>query len=375
MAKFKGTLSIMMLTGICSFHVMGAEAHAPDLLEDYSGAHIIYKDDTITGPSKIINPFIKSISAHLQKTPSKWDVLSPDLAATSTGIEVTYEKCDPENTRTTDTIIYTIPEDYNGDITINATEDIFRTIGGIYLPGESVPLTIKIINNSGNEYSYLRNSMIISTENYNQYELNVVSDAYGFDSSPILLGHTTKRSGNTAIQALYHCSGTDSLTQMQVRDTNLSPLLMEAGYTKGTEDLGRYYLDFYNQKYELSAEKLEDLPDDVISELFSGTNLREVETCTQISELGYNWFYNRLISVVPDGKKYNDELSSYTIGSYMRKEVSYDSFCLSAFHKIKNGTYSLKTMNIYFNETYMGQAYHDINLNLCVGFKLKQVSP
>ena len=363
-----------LLMPICIFFSATAKTSAGTaaLATDYVGANIIYRDDSVIDSTRFSSPALRTVWSYLRRQTSKWDTSVSNLPSTSEGIEVEYAKHDKSSTRVTDMIIYTIPEGYSGDIMINATEDIFRTIGGIYQPGEQVSLTIRIINNSDNQYAYASDTFIISTENYSQYTLASSSDAYGFDGSPVLLGHTTKRSGNTAIAALYEINSTSDLTQQQIRDTSLSPLLKELGYENGIQDLDLYYLDFYNKKYNLSAKKLEDFPDQVILELFSGENLREVETCTQVAALGYNWFYNRLLSAVPDNQKYSDESTEYTIGSYMRSETSYEDYCQAAFSDIATNTYTLQPIHLHFNKTYMGDAYRDINLNLCIGFQLKQ---
>lgn len=365
----------VLLLCINFFTTIDAYAQDNELIEDIYGANIIYRDDAVKTSGNTFAQFFRNLVINKHKEDSKWDTSVPVLNPTSSGIEVSYEHHNKSYPRKTDMIVYTIPENYEGDININATEDIFRAIGGIYLPGETIPLTFRIINKSNNHYAYKRNSFVIQTENYNQYQLNVTAEAYGFDQSPILLGHTVKRNGNTAIQALYNLPSSSTVTQKQVRDTNLSTMLKEAGYANGSADLGNYYLDFYNQKYALSAAKLEDLPDSVICEMFSGNNLREVETCREVAELGYNWFYNRLLSIIPDSKKISDETNEFTIGNYMRGETDFEAYCEAAFSNIDQDTYTLQPTNIYFNKTFMGGAYQDINLNLCIGFKLKQVKP
>jgi len=367
---------VSFLVLICIFFssTIKLSVKADSVTEEVYGVNFIYLDDAIIKGTRTLNPFLRNVWSSLQRESSKWDTASPALKSTSEGIEVSYEKHDKSSSRAQDMIIYTIPEDYTGDININATEDIFRILGGIYQPGEKVSLTFRVINNSDNFYSYVSDSFTISTENYSKYTLSAASDAYGFDGSPILLGHTTKRSGNSAIQALYDLGSTAEITQKHVRDTSIAPLLIELGYENGSQDLGSYYLDFYNAKYNLTAEKLDDFPDDVILEIFSGENLREVETCPQVAALGYNWFYNRILSAVPDNKDISDYSVEYTIGSYMRGEVHYETYCEAAFAELGTDAYTLQPMYLFFNETYMGGAYRDINLNLCIGFKLKQTS-
>jgi len=374
MNRKKIIVSFSMLVCIFFSSTANISAAAASIVEDVHGANFIYLDDAVIRSARSLNPFLRNVWSSLQRIPSKWDTSSPTMDSTSTGIKVTYEKHDQSSDREKDMLVYTIPEGYTGDITINATEDIFRILGGIYQPGEEVTLTIRIINESDNLYSYVSDSFTIATENYSKYTLSSASDAYGFDGSPILLGHTTKRSGNTAIQALFGLASTTAITQRHICDTSLAPELIELGYKNGTQDLGQYYLDFYNDKYDLSVKKLEDFPDDVILEIFSGENLREVETCPEIAALGYNWFYNRILYAFPDNVEVSDTDTEYTIGSYMRGEVNYESYCEAAFAEIGTETYTLQPLQLYLSEAYMGGAYRDINLNLCIGFKLKQTS-
>jgi len=369
----KMIISILMLTCIFFSSTTKSRASSDYIAEEVHGANFIYLDDAIVGGVRSLNPFLRNVWSILQRVPSKWDTSAPAMEATSEGIEITYEKHDKSSDRVKDMLVYTIPEDYTGDIVINATEDIFRILGGIYQPGEEVTLTIRVINQSGNLYSYVPDSFTVSTENYSKYTLSSASDAYGFDGSPILLGHTTKRSGNSALRALYGLESTADLTQQNVCDTSLAPVLKRLGYENGTQDLGNYYLDFYNDEYDLSAERLEDFPDDIILEIFSGENLREVETCPEIAALGYNWFYNRILYAFPDNIEVSDTGTDYTIGSYMRNEINYESYCEAAFAEIGTDEYTLQPLNLYLSETRMSGAYRDINLNLCVGFKLKQV--
>lgn len=361
---------------ICIFFSSTAKINtaAASITEDVHGANFIYLDDAVVRGARSLNPFLRNVWSSLQRVSSKWDTIPVSIEPTSEGIKVSYEKHDQSSDRPKDMLVYTIPKDYTGDITINATEDIFRILGGIYQPGEEVTLTIRIINESDRLFSYKSGSFTVATENYSKYTLSAATGAFGFDRSPILLGHTTKRSGNTAIQNLYGLSSTAEITQKHVCDTSLAPELIKLGYENGTQDLGQYYLDFYNQKNGLSAKKLEDFPDGVIMEIFSGQNLREVETNPDIASLGYNWFYNRILYAFPDNVTASDINTEYTIGSYMRGEVDYEAYCEAAFAEIGKQAYTLQPLKLYFSENYMGGAYRDINLNLCVGFKLKQTS-
>ena len=68
------------------------------------------------------------------KAVSKWDVKRENLENTTSGIKSEFIK-------ETDTLIYTILEEYDKKgIYINISEDISKITGGKYVPGDSKPL-------------------------------------------------------------------------------------------------------------------------------------------------------------------------------------------------------------------------------------------
>ena len=133
-------------------------------------------------------------------------------------------------------------------------------------------------------------------------------------------------------------------------DETLGKKLEEIGY-KGIEELNKYYLDFYNKKYNLECKNLEDLPANVISEIFNGNNYPIKESNLEIAELGYNYWYNVLFSVLFGDEKYDYKTSNLSaIGSYMRnKELGNDYFTkdLGIINPLSEN--SLTTMNFYIN--------------------------
>ena len=74
------------------------------------------------------------------KALSKWDAKKEDLMNTSSDISVNL---------TGDKIIYTIPENYDGKkIYLNVSQDVAKITNGTYVPGQSKPFSIGIVNNS-----------------------------------------------------------------------------------------------------------------------------------------------------------------------------------------------------------------------------------
>ena len=214
--------------------------------------------------------------------------------------------------------VYTIPENYEGDIRI--VSGIFDALAASdgYVPADGVEVRLKIINNSSNVYHYKEDSFILSTEDLEEYELEQVKDAVGFNNEPIYLPFAPNRTGNTALQALYNVTSTAKIKSNMVTDEALSLELQEKGY-KDVSELDKYYLDFYNNKYDLTAEVLEDLPYKVIAELFNGNSFSVKETNNIVASLGYDYWYNKLFSFSFLNQDCNDENSEfYSIGSYMR---------------------------------------------------------
>ena len=108
-------------------------------------------------------------------------------------------------------------------------------------------------------------------------------------------------------------------------DSEIDKVIDKNKYPNGVLDLNKYYLDFYNNKYQTNATTLEDLPDKAISELFNGNYTKSFkETNKEVIELAYNYLYNKLIAFTFDQENINDDNSeNFSVGSYMRKEASY----------------------------------------------------
>ena len=154
-------------------------------------------------------------------------------------------------------------------------------------------------------------------------------------------------------------------------DETLGKKLEETGY-KGIEELNKYYLDFYNKKYNLECKNLEDLPANVISEIFNGNNYPIKESNLEIAELGYNYWYNILFSVLFGDEKYDYKTSNLSaIGSYMRnKELGNDYFTkdLGIINPLSENI--LTTMNFYINGPYTTNAYMNYEFGAYMEFQL-----
>ena len=89
---------------------------------------------------------------------SNWDVQREEFKKLTDGIK-------PDSSKEELKLIYTIPEDFDGDkIYINASKELLDIIEGLYVPGQSSdPFTIEIINKSKYTYNYVNNSFKLNT--------------------------------------------------------------------------------------------------------------------------------------------------------------------------------------------------------------------
>lgn len=372
---------------------------------------------------------------------SIWDVERNDYNTTTDKISVTY---DEENY----TMIYTIPQNYSGkEIYFNVTEDIETILAGTYVPGENAPFKIRVINNSDYEYHYVNDSLTIDTldldyefaELYNQLGEGVwnyydngnhgiyVKGAYGFDGNLLVGSYSIRRTGNSALAFLYtraegyrngeynNCKvydeytnsylikGTDRYCTPLLTDEVLGQELINQGYVNGIKDLHLYYLDYYNNKLDedpsndTNYTKLEDLPvQTIIGNSFSyggilgGNKFNMYETNPEVNALGYNWFYNRGLSVFPltdasgnptlnvdcfyGSCTYYDTDSNYTIGSYMRGEntVFEEVFRIDLGTVSANSQNDLREFMMAISGENVVNAHQMMNFGYMMSFSLEQ---
>lgn len=310
-----------------------------------------------------------------------WATTITDIVPTTEGItSVVNEE--------TNKITYTIPAGFAGDIHINAVQDVLEALAGLYVPGDSAPFSIEIVNESEHTYQYVEGSFKASTEDLTPYIeqglTQQVGDAVGFDGSPIAWNYAINRTANKAIQALYGVNGTAKVTPEMLTDEQLGKKLVEKGYTEGIADLAQYYLDFYNETNGTDAQCLMDFEDKVLMQILDGNrydigknppNERVlVETNKEIAEMGYNLFYNKALFIVPEGVK-DPERQHYAVGSYMRGENDgYESYCQEAFGDIQTGdaVYALHPFVMDLDFYYVTNAYMNMDLGFFVVLDLEQ---
>ena len=265
------------------------------------------------------------------------------------------------------TATYTIKEDYNED-TINIVPGIFKAISESdgYVPGDGIKVNIQIINKSNNKYLYKDKSFILSTMDISNYEERL-ENSKGFDGQVIAGTFGPNRTANTAIRTLYG----KSIKKDMMLDEALGKKLEEKGY-KGIEELNKYYLDFYNKKYNLECTKLEDFPAKVVSEIFNGNDLPIKESNLEIVELGYNYWYNMLFSLLFGDEKYDYKTSDLTsVGSYMRNRELGNNYFAKDLETINPmGENNLTTMKFFINGPYTTNAYMNYEFSSYLEFQL-----
>ena len=224
------------------------------------------------------------------------------------------------------TLTYTIPQNYNEDVVTIVPN---KYIDNCTMPGDDDIFNIVIKNESVNTYSYLNNSFILSTDDYDSYSDNElgtpINNVYSFSGSKLREQLGFYRTKNSALRNLYGVKSTSSITAAMLSDSEIDKVIDKNKYPNGVLDLNKYYLDFYNNKYQTNATTLENLPDKAISELFNGNYTKSFkETNNEVIELAYNYLYNKLIAFTFDQENINDDNSeNFSVGSYMRKEASY----------------------------------------------------
>ena len=320
-------------------------------------------------------------------------------------------------------IIYTIPAGFSSQtININATEDVKTMLEGSYVPGDEALFTIKIVNNSGYTFNYVKNSFYGGTEsNAYMYEDSDpkyqcvidmssssglaatggwVNGATGFDGSPILNyssnpagnGWGISRTANEALQYLLqnYCDKEDKKdsqgkdfeftsnsgkNQRFYTDEYLGKALKRAGYT-GIGQLSNYYIDYYNNVKGTNITKLEDLaPSYLYNSLFKGHRMYVRETNPEVVELGYNFFYNMGTRIVPEDTKGLSK-SQFTIGNWMRNETGFEGEIESLLGEVAPGnSYELPGFKMEIDFLYISNAYMDMDYGFTFGLQLTRNNP
>lgn len=143
------------------------------------------------------------------------------------------------------TLTYTIPQNYNEDVVTIVPN---KYIDNCTMPGDDDIFNIVIKNESVNTYSYLNNSFILSTDDYDSYSDNElgtpINNVYSFSGSKLREQLGFYRTKNSALRNLYGVKSASSITSAMLSDSEIDKVIDKNKYPNGVLDLNKYYLDF-----------------------------------------------------------------------------------------------------------------------------------
>lgn len=217
--------------------------------------------------------------------------------------------------------------------------------------GDKLEVNIKINNKSNYIYKYKAGSFVLSTPNISEIINYKDTKGVGFDGKKIYDIFSPYRVFNTALRDLFNNTEIEAVTNEKIEE-----LLKKRNY-KGIEELDKYYLDYYNAKYDYHVKRLEELPYSIIKEIFDGKVLNYKETDKEVIEAGYYYFYNKVIAVNFIGEIVNDTNSEqFSIGSYMNKK---NDLRFSDVIKERDNYLEIEGIVVSINKTYMIDSFKD----------------
>lgn len=277
------------------------------------------------------------------QTTSRWSTKNPEKLTTSDGIEITYEservdkwgQSGSGDIKGIVNINIVIPSDYRQKDIVVAPE-VFKeiasmfekdnmTINNNFHAGDTVEINYKITNNSKYTYYYNQKTFAIFTDDTFNLSNGTTTT---FNGKTISKNEYFRRVYNTALAALIPNSKGTKMT-----DDAVSIALIEKGYN-GINDIAKYYLDFYNQKYGTNHARLDEFNDGIIREMFSDRNTDPI----QLAENSVPSIPNKTLKQLP-GKNRDEKLTNAgynNIHEFIQAEysktcgytiTSYDNLC------------------------------------------------
>lgn len=308
----------------------------------------------------------------------KWSAVQPQSTTTSEGITYTQDflgrvKDDKNNSYYSFSLVYTIPEDYEEE-TIIINPNIFEVVGwaqGIeensaayILPGDTLKINVKIINNSKYNYNYDENSFVIypySTEDMETMEFKKISeDVKTFNDEEITEMQQYIRTENKALKSL----NIKVKGNKKYSNENIDAALKEKNY-KGIEELDKYYLDFFNDYYgygqngKEKVTKLSDFtPEEIGNGIFGGVTTKYYEDNMVLTALHFDFLWNYAMGISLEDEEINDKnQNEYNSGNYMREESKGDEVIKESIGKLESKKESDIDANFHFSGPLLGNAY------------------
>lgn len=311
----------------------------------------------------------------------KWAAIQPGSTKTSDGVTVSWKyigitKKDGLRTINFD-LTYTIPEDYNKDSLI-INPDIFEVIAWgqeesntpYLMPRDTVKVNLSIINKSKYNYNYDENSFVIYPYTSDELEKDmgfdkITDEKVTFNDEEVNEVHKFYRMYNAALRELTK----NGRKYLPANNETLDELLKAKGY-KGIEELDKYYLDFYNNKYGTNHANLRDFTPKQISEILNGNNNPTEDGDDYVKEdnpvivaLHFDFLFNYAMGVSLDDEEINDNNQhEYAPGEYMRNESKGEEKVKKNLGKLNSNSINSMNTNMHLSGPLMGNAYADYRI-------------
>lgn len=311
----------------------------------------------------------------------KWSAIQPGSTKTSNGITVSWEYTGITKNGGLRTInfnlTYTIPEDYEEE-TLIINPDIFEVIAWgqkesntpYLMPRDTVKVNLSIINKSKYNYNYNENSFVIYPYTSDELEKDmgfdkITDEKVTFNDEEVNEVHKFYRMYNAALRELTK----NGRKYLPANNETLDELLKAKGY-KGIEELDKYYLDFYNNKYETNHANLRDFTPKQISEILNGNNNPIEDGDDYVKEdnpvivaLHFDFLFNYAMGVSLDNEEINDNNQhEYAPGEYMRNESKGEEKVKKNLGKLNSNSENSMNTNMHLSGPLMGNAYADYRI-------------
>ena len=311
----------------------------------------------------------------------KWSAIQPGSTKTSNGVTVSWEYTGITKNGGLRTInfnlTYTIPEDYEEE-TLIINPDIFEVIAWgqkesntpYLMPGDTVKVNLSIINNSKYNYNYDENSFVIYPYTSDELEKDmgfnkITDEKVTFNDEEVNEVHKFYRMYNAALRELTK----NGRKYLPANNETLDELLKAKGY-KGIEELDKYYLDFYNNKYKTNHANLRDFTPKQISEILNGNNNPTEDGDDYVKEdnpvivaLHFDFLFNYAMGVSLDDEEINDNNQhEYAPGEYMRNESKGEEKVKKNLGKLNSNSENSMNTNMHLSGPLMGNAYADYRI-------------
>lgn len=311
----------------------------------------------------------------------KWSAIQPGSTKTSNGITVSWKYTGITKNGGLRTInfnlTYTIPEDYEEE-TLIINPDIFEVIAWgqkesntpYLMPRDTVKVNLSIINKSKYNYNYDENSFVIYPYTSDELEKDmgfdkITDEKVTFNDEEVNEVHKFYRMYNAALKELTK----NGRKYLSANNETLDELLKVKGY-KGIEELDKYYLDFYNNKYETNHANLRDFTPKQISEILNGNNNPIEDGDDYVKEdnpvivaLHFDFLFNYAMGVSLDDEEINDNNQhEYAPGEYMRNESKGEEKVKKNLGKLNSNSENSMNTNMHLSGPLMGNAYADYRI-------------